>query len=104
MLNSEMTEAYKKFLSGVDLLVTDSQFDEEGIEQFKGWGHSSITGFIDLLKDAKVKTMALFHHNPQTPESYIDGLYQGAQEHLNTVIPDGSTNLICAIEGQSLTL
>lgn len=95
---------YKKFLAGVDLLVTDSQFDVHGAEVFQGWGHSSMISFIDLLKDEGVKVMALFHHNPQTEESYIDRLFKEAKAHAKKVIPDGSTKIICAIEGQVVRL
>ena len=104
ILDPKMSKKYKAFLSGVDLLVTDSQFDLEDAQKFVGWGHSSISAFIDLLKDEKVKTMAIFHHNPQTKESYVDQIFKDAKKHLKKVIPDGSTKLICAIEGQSLTL
>ena len=101
MLSGKLGEQYKRFLQSVDFLTADAQFDIPEAQLHKGWGHSAIESFIELLKESKVKTLAMFHYNPQESEEKIDHLFKAAKKQLKVAIPDGSTKLICAIEGQS---
>jgi phosphoribosyl 1,2-cyclic phosphodiesterase len=100
MLKGKLASEYKKFLHGVDFLTTDAQFDIEEAQRHPHWGHSAIASFIDLLKDSQIKTLAMFHYNPQESETKIDEIFKAAKKQLKSSIPDGSTKLICAIEGQ----
>lgn len=56
------------FARGADLLIHDAQYLHD--EYFstskpkKGWGHSTIEMAAEVAKKAKVKRLALFHHEP----------------------------------------
>ena len=101
MLKGKSAEQYKTFLHGVDFLTADAQFDLNEANLHQGWGHSAIASFIELLKDSRIKTIAMFHYNPQETEEKIDEIFKAAKKQLKSCIPDGSTKLVCAIEGQS---
>jgi len=56
------------FARGADLLIHDAQYlhDEyfSTAKPKKGWGHSTIEMAAEIAKKAKVKRLALFHHEP----------------------------------------
>jgi ribonuclease BN (tRNA processing enzyme) len=56
------------FARGADLLIHDAQYlhDEyfSTTKPKKGWGHSTIEMAAEVAKKAKVKRLALFHHEP----------------------------------------
>jgi ribonuclease BN (tRNA processing enzyme) len=56
------------FARGADLLIHDAQYLEEEYlsrtKPRKGWGHSTLERAIEVAKKAKVKRLALFHHEP----------------------------------------
>jgi phosphoribosyl 1,2-cyclic phosphodiesterase len=57
---------------GADLLIVDAQYDEKTYETRKTWGHSSCFSATDLAIRAKVKNLALFHHDPEDTDHGID--------------------------------
>jgi phosphoribosyl 1,2-cyclic phosphodiesterase len=61
-----------KLVHGADLLIIDAQYDEQGYSTRKTWGHSSCFSSTDLAIRAKVKNMALFHHDPEDTDLAID--------------------------------
>lgn len=65
---SELIKAFKD----ADLLILDAQYDDAQYITKKGWGHSSCISATDLGVQAKVKRLALFHHDPESTDSDID--------------------------------
>ena len=62
-----------KFVEGADALITDCTYtDEEYANGKVGWGHSCISQVIDLADRAQVKTLYLFHHDPDQTDDDID--------------------------------
>lgn len=75
MVAAEQNQAIEEFIAGADLLIQDSQYTQEEYEDNKqGWGHSSIEFAIEQAKRAKVKSMALFHHEPIRTDDQYDAL------------------------------
>jgi len=73
----EQNGALEQFIAGADLLIQDSQYTQEEYEAGKyGWGHTSIEFAIEQAKRAKVKAMALFHHEPMRTDEQYDELSQ----------------------------
>lgn len=97
-------QAYQRFLKGVHFISADSQFSFKEAVQFSTWGHSSIHYFIELLKNSGIKTIALYHYNPQGTEEQIDELFERAKQHLKFLKLKKPPKIICAIEGQSHTI
>jgi phosphoribosyl 1,2-cyclic phosphodiesterase len=50
--------------SGADLLIADAQYTPEEYPQRIGWGHSTWIDAAEIAKQAKVKRLVLFHHDP----------------------------------------
>ncbi len=75
MVAAEQNLAIEQFIAEADLLIQDSQYTEEEYENGKhGWGHSSIEFALAQAKRAKVKSMALFHHEPMRNDAQYDDL------------------------------
>ncbi|HSK29738.1 MAG TPA: MBL fold metallo-hydrolase [Candidatus Limnocylindria bacterium] len=57
-----------EFARGVDLLIHDAQYlHDEYTSQAKprkGWGHSTINMAAEVARNAQVKRLVLFHHEP----------------------------------------
>jgi len=49
---------------GADLLVYDAQYTPEEYPLHRGWGHSTWLEGTKVAKEAGVKRLVLFHHNP----------------------------------------
>lgn len=63
-----------------DLLVHDAQYTPEELIAKKGWGHSSWVQAIEVAKQAKVKKLALFHHDPDHNDTFLSNLETECQE------------------------
>ncbi|MFC1501519.1 MBL fold metallo-hydrolase [Elusimicrobiota bacterium] len=74
---------FVKFCKNADYLVHDAQFKNSEYSKRLGWGHSTFEQAIDLAKDARVKNLGFFHHDPNRTdkelkviESYFKKLYK----------------------------
>ena len=66
----------------------------------KGWGHSSWLEGVRIARECNVKTLILFHHDPDSNDAHVDGLVMkarkefpntwGANEGMVISIPRGS--------------
>ena len=71
----EENERVEAFFVGADLLIHDTQYTRQEYKSSKvGWGHSSVEHAIAAAKRARVKRLALFHHEPMRTDAQIDAL------------------------------
>lgn len=68
-------QEYMDFINQADLLIADGQYTAEEYEQKHGWGHTSIPLLIKTATQAEVKQLAVFHHEPQHTDKYLDELW-----------------------------
>ncbi|MCH9051359.1 MAG: response regulator, partial [Proteobacteria bacterium] len=61
-----------EFVHGTDALITDTTYTDEEYMTKEGWGHSCVSKVINLADTAKVKTLYLFHHDPDQSDDDID--------------------------------
>jgi phosphoribosyl 1,2-cyclic phosphodiesterase len=73
--NISPTQDYINFVYNADLLIADGQYTEEEYTDKVGWGHSSIPVILDLAHQAQVKQLAIFHHDPQHSDKFLDKLW-----------------------------
>ena len=91
-----------KFVQGTDVLITDTTYTDEEYKTHVGWGHSCIGRVVDLAHEAGVKTLHLFHHDPDQSDADIDRKLEQAQAKLKE---KGSKTLcIAPTEGQSFKI
>lgn len=63
-----------------DLLVYDTQYTPEQLRRDKkGWGHSCWQEGVQIARDSGVKALALFHHDPDSDDIFLDSLVEGAR-------------------------
>jgi len=69
-----MGRAYLDFVEEADLLIGDGQYTgaEYGIKA--GWGHSTIDVLLEAGYRGRVKQLAVFHHDPQHSDKFLDNL------------------------------
>lgn len=70
-----LSEGYLSFINNADLLIADGQYTEEEYADKIGWGHSSIPVVIDTARQAGVKRLAIFHHDPLHSDSFLDDMW-----------------------------
>jgi len=68
-------DQYLAFIHGADLLIADGQFTEEEYAARIGWGHSSIPVILETASRAEVKQLAIFHHDPQHSDKFLDEIW-----------------------------
>jgi phosphoribosyl 1,2-cyclic phosphodiesterase len=93
----EFDENLRQIASGADVLICDSQYSPEQLATTrKGWGHSSWLECVKIARQARVRNLVLFHHDPDSTDGVIDGfLYAARQEFPSTW---------AAMEGMSATI
>jgi len=68
------------FSKEADILIHDSQYSEEQYPKFAGYGHSSVAMACEAAKQAKVKKLLLFHHDPNNDDAALIEIEKRAKE------------------------
>ncbi len=61
-------------IEGSDLVVYDSTYTDEEFKSHVGWGHSTWQEAVRLCQAANVKQLAIFHHDPEHDDLFMDQL------------------------------
>lgn len=65
-------------IEGADLVIYDSTYTEEEFPSRIGWGHSTWNEGVKLCREAGAKSMAIFHHDPEHDDDFMDKLGEEA--------------------------
>ncbi len=84
------------FARNADLVIYDTTYTEDEIDEKKGWGHSTWQDGMRLADAAGVKTFCLFHHAPEHDDTAMDAMLAQARA--------ARPGTIAAIEGQIISL
>lgn len=84
-----------------DLLIHDAQYTPEEFEQKAHWGHCTIDYALQVAKQAGVKTLSLFHHDPAHDDETMDQLVAGARA--SSVVVGGPV-VVAAVDGLTIDL
>jgi len=96
----EENEKLIDFYRGADILIHDAQYTlQEYNESKTGWGHSAFEHAIDAAIQSEVKTLVLFHHEPERPDSELETIERHHQEALK-----GKTDLVVLAAREGMTL
>ena len=63
-----------------DLLIHDAQYTRYELKEKKGWGHSSWEQAVEVARQANVKRLALFHHDPEHNDAFILNMEKECQK------------------------
>jgi phosphoribosyl 1,2-cyclic phosphodiesterase/ActR/RegA family two-component response regulator len=69
-----------EFLKGVDVLISDSQYDETEYLSRIGWGHSCADDSLALAVAAEAKVLYMFHHDPGHDDEKISRMVCRARD------------------------
>ncbi len=95
-------DAHAQFVAGADLLVHDAQYLGSEYGDHVGWGHSTVEYVIDLARRAEVRTVALFHHDPNRTDEQVDRIVEFARTHARLTGYTG--DIVAATEGSTFEL
>ncbi len=66
-------------IQGADLVVYDSTYTEDELATRRGWGHSTWNEGVRLCRAADAKALALFHHDPDHDDAFMEALEAAAR-------------------------
>jgi ribonuclease BN (tRNA processing enzyme) len=75
-------ERFLRFFEGADLLIHDAQYTPEELERRRGWGHSAWPDVLDIAIEAGVKSLLLFHHDPDHSDQFLDEIHTAVQQRV----------------------
>lgn len=64
--------------SGADLMIYDSTYTDAEYPRYRGWGHSTWEEGVRLAEAAGVGRLAIFHHDPNHDDAFMDGIAAAA--------------------------
>jgi len=93
---------HAEFLRDADLLIHDAQYTDAELPAKRGWGHSPIEYAVDLACLARVKRLALFHHDPARHDHDVTAMLRRAHQRARR--HGASLEIFAAREGMDLVL
>ncbi len=99
---NEYNNKIVNFAKGADLLIVDAQYNANQYKTKRGWGHSNYLDILEIGLSAKVKRIALFHHDPARTDDDMDEIVSECR----AIIKDRGSETDCfgAQEGMVVTL
>jgi len=69
-------ESALELADGVDVLIHDAQYTAEEYAERGSFGHASVEYAIELAHRSGVRTLVLFHHDPDRTDDEIDAIVE----------------------------
>jgi phosphoribosyl 1,2-cyclic phosphodiesterase/CheY-like chemotaxis protein len=69
-----------EFVSGVDLFISEAQYTSEEYSKKRGWGHSTFDDALRTAAEAKVRRLAIFHHDPAHDDEFMDRILEECRQ------------------------
>jgi len=85
---------------GADLLIHDAQYTPAEFAEKSHWGHCSVDYAVHVAKEAGVKRLALFHHDPSHSDETVDAMLAGARL---AVAGSSVEEVVAAYEGLTIS-
>ena len=67
-----------RLVDRTDVMIYDSTYTDEEYPTHKNWGHSTWEEGVRLADAAQVKTLVLFHHDPDHDDAFMDRIAAAA--------------------------
>lgn len=78
-LPGQPDENVLRLIAGADLVIYDSTYTDDEFPAKVGWGHSTWQEGVRLCRAAGVKRLAIFHHDPDHDDSFMERLEDEAR-------------------------
>ena len=66
-------------IEGADLVIYDCTYTDKEFPKRLGWGHSTWEEGVRLCKAANVKALAIFHHDPDHEDLFMERVEAAAR-------------------------
>lgn len=76
---------------GADLLIHDSQFSSDEFQSRPHWGHCTFDYAVHVAREAGVRHLTLFHHDPAHDDLAVDLLLEKARDSVVGNLLEGIT-------------
>lgn len=93
-------QAVLDFQRGADLLIRECQYTLDEYAEHRGWGHGTFEDACSSAREAGVRRLALFHHDPDHDDDFLE-------RHLETLQKGSHSNgmeIFLAREGERVDL
>jgi phosphoribosyl 1,2-cyclic phosphodiesterase len=90
-----VADSVLELADGADLLIHDSQYTAAEFAEKSHWGHCTVDYAIKVARDAGVRRLALFHHDPSHDDDVLDTLLADARSECGRAGP----TVVSAFEG-----
>jgi len=90
----------RELIDDVDLLIHDAQFTPEEFARKRDWGHCTPEYALWLAREAGVKQLALFHHDPLRDDDALDSMERCSRAFATA----SGFEVFAAAEGQTLVV
>lgn len=88
-------DRHRRFISGADLLIHDAQYTAEEYPGRVGWGHGTAEYVVDAARQADVRRVVLFHHDPERDDASVERVLERSLERRGSTGPE----VLAAAEG-----
>jgi phosphoribosyl 1,2-cyclic phosphodiesterase len=95
-----VADSVLELADGVDLLIHDAQYTPSEFAEKSHWGHCTVGYAVKVAREAGVKRLVLFHHDPSHGDEMLDDLLAGARAEAGS----GGLEVLAAYEGLQLIL
>lgn len=75
---ARVSQEAMELAAGADLLIHDAQYSPPEFSEKAHWGHSTLSFALQVAREAGVKRLALFHHDPTHDDAFLDRLGEEA--------------------------
>jgi phosphoribosyl 1,2-cyclic phosphodiesterase len=96
-----VADSVLELCDGADLLIHDAQYTTAEFSHKAHWGHCTVDYAVLVAKQAGVRTLAMFHHDPAHDDPTIDELLRGATSSSDRI---SGPEVIAAYEGLRIDL
>jgi phosphoribosyl 1,2-cyclic phosphodiesterase len=95
-------QRHADLLEGADLVIHDAQYTAHEYANKASWGHSTVEYVVDMAMQARVKRLALYHHDPERDDAELDGVVAACRTRIRAA--DSSLEVFAAAEGDGFAL
>jgi phosphoribosyl 1,2-cyclic phosphodiesterase len=95
-----VAESVLELAAHADVLIHDAQYTPEEFAEKAHWGHCTIDYAIRVAREAGVRTLVLFHHDPSHNDDRMDELVADARASSGP----GGLEVLAAYEGLRIRL
>ena len=73
--------------AGADMMIYDANYTDDDYPRHQGWGHSTWQEAVKLARDAAVRSLVLFHHDPARTDVMLDAIAaEAARAYPGTIV------------------